>query len=153
MLRNMTTFSKEGSKHTWEAGEKLAKHWNEAITIAGLKNKSSMGGVIRCQLDMKQINALMDLGVLDKFEYHNEAPTIWQFYQLGKRFKDGIIFEGYFVEPRRDDCRISIDCVYLPSIEHMTPLLRKYWKKVYIAVGKWADEFWREGSKLRIWWD
>lgn len=154
MLRQAPEDDTPQGKYFWIEGFNLANLWQRAINIAKIPSDSKfMGGIERCILNRDQLEALMELGVVNVKDYQNDSPTIWQLYKLSKRYKDGVLFEGYFVEPYRRDCRISIDGILLPSKNHMTDIMKKHYKQSIRALIKTADEVEKYKSKIRFWWD
>ena len=146
---------KEKGRYIWKEGFKLAQLWSTSMQIANLSpNSKFFGGVQNCNINSTQLEKLINLGVINLKDKQNNAPTIRSLYKLSKYFNKEIIFECYFVEPNRDDCRISIEGVWIPTIEYTTPLLKRHYKQILSILKQSADEFeTTENLEYRFWWD
>jgi hypothetical protein len=83
--------------------------------VLGSKLGSCIGGVAWFQAGFDEIVALRDLGHLDMDDSQSEScPTPAQFLDLAVGVPD-FVFVGYVVESSRDDARITIDEVLVPS--------------------------------------
>lgn len=101
-------------------------------------------------LDPTDVEQLLgkEKGQLDPDDYQNEAPTARELIIAAKKNKGKL--GGYVIpiESGRDDARVSLDTIYLP-----TKIARRY-KKAWDETEHPVDEFTNEKKGLvRIWWD
>jgi hypothetical protein len=112
--------------------------------VLGANLSSDMGGIRRFQAGFDEIVALRDSGYLDMDESQSETcPSCSKFLELAIGVPD-FIFVGYVVDSSREDARITVEEVLVPTYA--------MYANSYLS-GCEPDEKSTEGDLVRYWWD
>jgi hypothetical protein len=75
-------------------------------------NDPYLGGIAYFyDADANDVAALIDAKFVNPYESQNEAPTVWEIFQLQCRYPQ-VLASGYVVSPDRPDYRTSIDDIH-----------------------------------------
>ena len=125
-----------------------------AILLKDYTKKSSLngGGYIHFEkVPLKKLQELFKLGLLDKTDQQNDAPTAGEFMAIMKK-NSGLTAHGYIITTERDDDRISIEGVEgLVTADELPNLLStlRYADSFDIDVEHWRADT-KENVKL-VW--
>lgn len=111
------------------------------------------GGIAEFETSPDIVKKLLEENYITLDECQNNSPTTNEFLQEIKDIEEFVTFEGYTVDDKRDDYRVTIDEIRV----RMPVNMRKEFLRLCTKYG-YADEFhvWEDESEnlcLRAWWD
>ena len=121
--------------------------------ILGVENENYSLGLIRLtDIDVDMLQTLVDERFANPDTAQNEAPPISQFLELMTEHPE-LRAGGYLVPPTRGDYRVSLDSLYLPSLDAVDDEdRREELEGLFEELAETATNTDPEGNALRCWW-
>lgn len=126
-------------------------------TVYGEDEAQRFGGIIRFEINLKQLNMLFDEKFIDPTGAQNESPTAQEFKDWAVQnitahpeLEKHLYFIGYAVSASRADYRVSIEGIIIHTVNYDVP------KGVIISFANYfnrADEFYISNESMRCWYD
>ncbi len=139
------------SQVTPSAAFTLNKDYKRRDKIVGMNvewGKDDSGGLIRLnRLSLSVVAQLYEEKFIDPNDRQNLAPTAQEILAFMCRHPSALA-SGYMISPERDDYRVTIETVELPT-KDATPAARQEFE----TLCKNANELDIQGDFLYCWWD
>jgi hypothetical protein len=120
--------------------------------LLGVSDENYSLGLIRIQdVDADALQTLVDERFANPDTSQNEAPPISQFLEAMTDHPE-LRASGYLIPPTRPDYRVSLDCLYLPSLEGIDEERQEELEALFEELAETATNTDPEGNAFRCWW-
>jgi hypothetical protein len=126
-------------------------------TIHGEDEAQRFGGIIRFEINLKQLNMLFNEKFIDPNGAQNDSPTAQEFKDWAvqninahSELEKHLYFIGYAISASRSDYRVSIEGIIIHTVNYDVA------KDIIISFANnffSADEFYISPESMRCWYD